>query len=210
MRTVALIICLVLWSASPSSAQTIQDALSAGEKGDHKAAVEIFNKLTEAGNKLAQFFLGYRYLEGRGVPQSVETADQYLEPLRKTQLAFLKERNAKAAEMAVYIGSCYIQCVQKRFITDKQATAWFLLADELASNAEKGRLQKEISEVYEEAARRHPILIKQAIKWYRKAKVSGGADIFALKFRLCEKLYAEGSSERYSCAFQADLLIEVP
>ena len=52
---VATVLLLALAGALPASAQTLEDALAAHERGDYAAAYDGFLRLAEAGNLDAQF-----------------------------------------------------------------------------------------------------------------------------------------------------------
>ena len=205
-----MIFWLVLCLIPPSVAQTLENAITAEHQGDHGTAIIIYKKLTKDGDERAQSLLGYRYLEGKGVPQSVEMADRYLEPLRKNRLAYFKERLWNGAQMAVYVGSCYIECILDPFVPDKQARAWFLLANDLAPVHRKGHIQGRIAKFYERASGRHPYLIDQAVYWYRKAIVSGHTNLLTLRFRICDRLHLPASNDLASCLYQDGSLIGSP
>ena len=68
--TVATVLLLPLAGALPASAQTLEDALAAHERGDYAAAHDGFLSLAEAGNLDAQFQLGYMHDFGEGVPEN--------------------------------------------------------------------------------------------------------------------------------------------
>jgi TPR repeat protein len=60
---------LALVGASAANAGPFEDAMAAYNSGDYTAAVGIFRPLADRGDAMAQYRLGFMYLEGRGVPQ---------------------------------------------------------------------------------------------------------------------------------------------
>lgn len=56
----------------------IEDGVRAYEAQEFTRAYAIWRPLAEAGNPLAQFYLGALYFEGRGVPRSLATAHDWL------------------------------------------------------------------------------------------------------------------------------------
>ena len=67
---VATVLLLPLAGALPASAQTLEDALTAHERGDYAAAHDGLLSLSEAGNLDAQFHLGFMYDFGEGIPEN--------------------------------------------------------------------------------------------------------------------------------------------
>ena len=67
---VATVILLPLAGSLPASAQTLEDALTAHERGDYAAAYDGFLSLAEAGNLDAQLHLGFMYDFGEGIPEN--------------------------------------------------------------------------------------------------------------------------------------------
>ena len=67
---VATVILLPLAGSLPASAQTLEDALTAHERGDYAAAYDGFLSLVEAGNLDAQLHLGFMYDFGEGIPEN--------------------------------------------------------------------------------------------------------------------------------------------
>ena len=210
MRHVALVLYFLVCSAVPVAAQTLENALSLEEQGKPQDAVQIFKKLAKAGNDRAKFFLGYRYLKGQGVLQSVEMADQYLEPLRKNQVAFFKDEEESVVKLAIFIGKCYIECIQTPYVPDARAREWFLLAEKLSKPAQRSRTQAKISSFYERSSGRHPYLIDQAVYWYGKARGLGSANLLTLRFRICERLHLPASMDRDACMYQEEILFLEP
>jgi len=69
MKRVALAVALLIGLATPSQAD-YQDGLAAYVRGDYATALQEFKPPAEQGNANAQFFLGYMYKDGKGVPQN--------------------------------------------------------------------------------------------------------------------------------------------
>ena len=67
---VATVFLLPLAGALPASAQTLEDALSAHERGDYAAAHDGLLSLAEVGNLDAQLHLGFMYDFGEGIPEN--------------------------------------------------------------------------------------------------------------------------------------------
>ena len=65
----SMLLVLALLGAPATTAQTLDDAVSAWKRGDYAAAIETFSVFVEQGSALAQFRLGVMYEEGQGVPQ---------------------------------------------------------------------------------------------------------------------------------------------
>ena len=60
--------------AGAASAQTVKQGITAWQKGDYKAAVEVWRPLADRGDPDALFNLGQAYRFGRGVPANLATA----------------------------------------------------------------------------------------------------------------------------------------
>ena len=73
LRATLLALSLVL-SAPQVSADTIDDALSAYDRGDFDTALKTFRKLAEQGHVIAQYNLGHMYDSGLGVSQDYAEA----------------------------------------------------------------------------------------------------------------------------------------
>jgi len=61
-----------------SEARDIDDGIRAYEVKDFARAYAIWQPLAEAGDPLAQFYLGALYFDGRGVPRNLATAHDWL------------------------------------------------------------------------------------------------------------------------------------
>ncbi len=70
-RFVAALSAWLLWTvAACAPAADFEAGVDAYNRGDYAAAYREFLPLAEQGHAAAQFFLGFMYEEGRGVPQS--------------------------------------------------------------------------------------------------------------------------------------------
>ena len=69
MRLLKLLLILCVCAAGPASADPLEDALAASQKGDHATAVRPWRLLADQGNAVAQHNLGIVYSLGQGVPQ---------------------------------------------------------------------------------------------------------------------------------------------
>lgn len=65
--------------ATPSTAQTVRDGITAWQKGDAAGAVTIWRPLAEKGDADAAFNLGQAYRLGKGVPLDLAQAQGWLE-----------------------------------------------------------------------------------------------------------------------------------
>ncbi|MEO7655654.1 MAG: SPOR domain-containing protein [Sphingomicrobium sp.] len=67
--------------AAPSTAfaQSVRSGIEAWQKGDYKAAVEVWRTLADRGNSDAMFNLAQAYRLGRGVPANLATAKSLFE-----------------------------------------------------------------------------------------------------------------------------------
>jgi uncharacterized protein len=65
---------LVLILPGPAHAHSFRSGIAAFRHQSFNAAAVIFGRLAEAGNPRAQFYLGFMYETGRGVPQDYLTA----------------------------------------------------------------------------------------------------------------------------------------
>lgn len=70
---------IVLGSASPASAQSVNAGIQAWQQGNYAGAVGIWRPLAERGDADAQFNLGQSYRLGRGVPTNLALAKSWLE-----------------------------------------------------------------------------------------------------------------------------------
>lgn len=76
-RAIAFLIAGAL--AGAAHAQTVRDGILAWQKGDYKAAVELWRPLADRGDADALFNLGQSYRFGRGVAANMATAKSLFE-----------------------------------------------------------------------------------------------------------------------------------
>ena len=69
---------LALGATFPAMAGSSQDGVAALRRQDYAAAVAIFGRLAEHGNVKAEWYLGYMYANGYGVPQNFVEAAKWL------------------------------------------------------------------------------------------------------------------------------------
>ena len=67
---VALLLLMAVAATNSASAQTLEEARTARERGDYTAAYRVFKDLAEEGNVEAQFHLGFMYDFGEGIPEN--------------------------------------------------------------------------------------------------------------------------------------------
>ena len=72
-RFVALCLMAVALATAPAFGGVEEGAVAYG-KGDYKTAVAEFQPLAEQGDAKAQYFLGWMYTSGKGVPQDYKRA----------------------------------------------------------------------------------------------------------------------------------------
>ena len=70
----ALILIISFLMARPILAGPVEDSRKAYRGGDYKTAYQLIKPQAEKGDAVAQFFLGYLYDEGKGVPQDYDEA----------------------------------------------------------------------------------------------------------------------------------------
>ena len=70
---------MLLATASPSTAQSVNAGIEAWQRGNYASAVSIWRPLAERGDADAQFNLGQSYRLGRGVPTNLSLAKSWLE-----------------------------------------------------------------------------------------------------------------------------------
>jgi len=61
-----------------ASAKQFEDGLAAYQHGDYATALRLLRPVAEKGNPQAQAYLGFMYIEGRGVPQDDAEAAKWL------------------------------------------------------------------------------------------------------------------------------------
>lgn len=84
-RAIALLITGTAIAAMPATAaQTVRSGITAWQKGDYKAAVEVWRTLADRGDADATFNLAQAYRLGRGVPANLATAKGLFERSART------------------------------------------------------------------------------------------------------------------------------
>ncbi len=80
-RTLAVVLMAVLALGAPVSLARadLQDGVDAYYEGNYAAALENIEPAAQAGDPVAQFFLGEMYLRGKGVDQDFEQAAAWYE-----------------------------------------------------------------------------------------------------------------------------------
>ena len=73
-RSLLLALALTTCAWMPVQAQTFEQSLAAYQIKDYGTAFTGFKKLAEQGDAMAQFNLGVRYDDGRGVPKDDQLA----------------------------------------------------------------------------------------------------------------------------------------
>ena len=68
MRRFLFAVILVVACATSATADSIEEAVSAYDRGDYALAARLLRPLAEQGDAWAQFGLGMLYLNGQGVP----------------------------------------------------------------------------------------------------------------------------------------------
>ena len=73
------VLLLTVMGTLPATAQTMEEARAAYERGDHDAALRGYRRAAEQGNAEAQFSLGFMYYRGEGVPEDDTEAARWLD-----------------------------------------------------------------------------------------------------------------------------------
>ena len=79
MRTLGIILfaTILVVQASTSSAGTLEEGYRAVEQGNYELALKIWQPLAESGDPQAQYYIGWLYVNGFGVPQDYRKAEEY-------------------------------------------------------------------------------------------------------------------------------------
>jgi TPR repeat protein len=73
-----VVLAVAMLAASQVAAADLQKGVEAAQRGDYAAALKEWRPLAEAGDALAQYFLGSSYYHGQGVVQDYEEAARWL------------------------------------------------------------------------------------------------------------------------------------
>ncbi len=68
------VLLLTLMIGNPASSADFQKGLDAAQRGDFATALKEWKPLAEQGHANSQFYLGWMYDNGQGVPQDHKTA----------------------------------------------------------------------------------------------------------------------------------------
>jgi TPR repeat protein len=68
IRTLILTISLAIASGTAMADNKLDDGVTAMLRGDNATALKVFRPLATGGNAEAQYYMGYMYQSGTGVP----------------------------------------------------------------------------------------------------------------------------------------------
>lgn len=74
IHTLIVAFLLILASASAVAGTKLDDGVTAMLRGDNAAALKVFRPLATKGDAEAQYYLGYMYQSGTGVPMNKKVA----------------------------------------------------------------------------------------------------------------------------------------
>jgi TPR repeat protein len=145
-RTIVGLVLLMLSTAAPVAAESLEDAVAAYRRGDYATALRLYRPLADQGLAVGQFNLGLMYDNGQGVPRN------YAEAMKWYRLAADQER----ADAQYQLGHLYYQQADYT-----EAVKWFQLA------ADQGRpdAQSNLGAMYAEGEGVPQDLV-QALKWF--------------------------------------------
>lgn len=151
---------------TPSAQEIAQQGTQAFRQGDDAKAVRLWRRAAEGGNSEGQAYLGWAYLEGRGVEQNDTEA------LRWYRLAI-----AQHEPFALHgLGTLYLH---GQVVEQDEAEALRLI--QLAANQNYAPAEYALGWMYENG-RGVTQNLDQAISWYRRAAKNGdGQAIDALQ-----------------------------
>lgn len=92
---------LVLLAVKPAVADSVDEALSAAERGDKQTAIAILKSLARQGDNLARYNLGLFYKKGIGVSANTQLAEYWFE---QAALAGVVNAHAQLSGPAVHPG----------------------------------------------------------------------------------------------------------
>ena len=70
LKRILLTSILFLNCIGPVAAGPLEDGIAAFRGGDYATAMQLLRQFAERGNLGAQFYLGFMYANGRGVPRN--------------------------------------------------------------------------------------------------------------------------------------------
>ena len=109
-----------------ASAERFEDGLAAYQHGDYAAALRLLRPLAGQGNPQAQAYLGFMYIEGRGVPQDDAEAVKWLR--------LSAEQGYAEAQSNLGVMYAEGQGVPQDL---EQALKWFIIGDALGEKEAK-------------------------------------------------------------------------
>lgn len=77
IRTLILTIFLAVASGTAMAGNKLDDGVTAMLRGDNATALKVFRPLATGGNAEAQYYMGYMYQSGTGVPVDKTKALQW-------------------------------------------------------------------------------------------------------------------------------------
>ena len=155
----SIVALLVAVSTLPVTAQTLEEAEAAYQRGDFTTALLGLGSYVDQGNARAQFLIGRMYENGEGLPQDYESAGSWYR--------FAAEQGHPEAQY--HLGRMY---EDGRGVPqdDTQAVWWYRLA------AEQGETSAQlVLGVMYATGRGVPQDDTAAVRWYRKAAEQGNA-----------------------------------
>jgi len=115
MRLSLFAVVLFLASVTGAAADSLEDAVSALQRGDSALAAQLFRPLAEQGNPQAQIKLGWIYEKGQGVQQSDQEAVKW----------YRKAAGQGNAEAQALLGAMYFKAIPQDHV---RAYLWSDLA----------------------------------------------------------------------------------
>ena len=115
-----LILALLLAGAGLSANADFDEGVAAYEKGDYATALREWQPLAEQGHANAQYYLGYMYIQGRGMPQDHKATAQWFR--RAAEQGHVKAQYTLDSLDFIYV----LQAQQD----DKAAAQWYRRAAE--------------------------------------------------------------------------------
>lgn len=115
-------------SAPPAHSAEYKSAADAYQRGEFDRAAKLLTALEKAGDANARGALGLMYLQGRGVPKSIETAER-----------LSKSAALEGVPIAQHVQGLLNSEVEGRRPDYKEAIGWFTLA------AEQGHLDSQVN-----------------------------------------------------------------
>ena len=156
--TLIAALLLTVMGTLPATAQTLDDAMAAYERGDYPTAYFLFRFYAEQGNASAQFNLGLKYDNGYGVPQD------YTEALRWYRRA---AEQGHAGAQNNLSGSC-TKTAPAFPRTSFKAHKWYNLAASRASSWDPDLRDKAVRSRDRIAARLTPAQLARAQRLARE------------------------------------------